>query len=140
VQISLEADLPRIDGDPVQLQQVLLNLLVNGFDAMSDTPVDDRKVMIATKSNGKNTIRVSVRDHGSGIPEPLRERLFAPFFTTKTEGLGMGLAIVRSIIESHGGMIEAENAAGGGALFHFTLSVHAPVSETRVERAALASR
>ncbi len=140
VQISLEADLPRIDGDPVQLQQVLLNLVLNGFDAMSDTPVDLRKVMIATESNGDRTIRVSVRDHGSGIPEPLRERLFAPFFTTKTEGLGMGLAIVRSIIESHGGMIEAENAAGGGALFHFTLSVHAPVSETRVERAALASR
>jgi C4-dicarboxylate-specific signal transduction histidine kinase len=140
VQISLEADLPRIDGDPVQLQQVLLNLVLNGFDAMSDTPVDLRKVMIATESNGDRTIHVSVRDHGSGIPEPLRERLFAPFFTTKTEGLGMGLAIVRSIIESHGGVIEAENASGGGAVFHFTLSAHAPVSETRVERAALSSQ
>ena len=95
MQISLAADLPPIDGDMVQLQQVLLNLVLNGFDAMSDTPVDGRKVMITTKSNGNSTIRVSVRDHGSGIPEPLRERLFAPFFTTKTEGLGMGLAIVQ---------------------------------------------
>ena len=127
VQTSLEADLPPIDGDFVQLQQVLLNLVLNGFDAMSDTPVDLRKVMIATESNGDRTIHVSVRDHGSGIPEPFRERLFAPFFTTKTEGLGMGLAIVRSIIESHGGVIEAENATGGGALFHFTLSAHTPV-------------
>ena len=140
VQISLAPDLPPIDGDMVQLQQVLLNLVLNGFDAMSDTPVDSRKVMIATRSNGNSTIEVSVRDHGSGIPEPLGERLFTPFFTTKTEGLGMGLAIVRSIIESHGGMIEAENATGGGALFHFTLSAHAPGSETRVEREALSSR
>lgn len=128
VQTSLAANLPPIDGDPVQLKQVLLNLVINGFDAMNETPVRDRKVLITTASNGNGAVKVDVRDHGTGIPESARERLFAPFFTTKAEGLGMGLAIVRSIIESHDGTIEAENATDGGALFHITLSTHAPLA------------
>ena len=126
VQTSLAANLPPIDGDPVQLKQVLLNLVINGFDAMNETPVRDRKVLITTASNGNGAVKLDVRDHGTGIPDSARERLFAPFFTTKAEGLGMGLAIVRSIIESHDGTIEAENAKDGGALFHVTLSTHAP--------------
>ena len=110
-----------IDGDPVQLQQVLLNLVINAFDAMRDTPPSRRKVLIATQSNGDGTVRTSVRDYGVGISEDMRDRLFDPFFSTKTEGLGMGLAIVRSIVESHGGTITAENADGGGARFEFVL-------------------
>ena len=121
----LEPDLPSIEGDPIQLQQVLLNLLINAFDAMRDTPLSRRKVVIVTERNGDGTIRTSVRDYGVGIPEEARERLFDHFFTTKAEGLGMGLAIVRSIIESHAGTIAGENVEDGGARFHFTLPASA---------------
>ncbi len=117
----LEPNLPPIEADPIQLQQVLLNLVINAFDAMHDTPTPQRKVVIATERSGDGTIRASVRDYGVGIPEETRERVFEQFFTTKAKGLGMGLAIVRSIVESHGGTIAAENADGGGARFYFTL-------------------
>jgi PAS domain S-box-containing protein len=121
VEMSLARNLPAIDGDPSQIQQVLINLVRNAFDAMRDTPPSDRKVEIATTYNGDGTICVAVRDYGSGIPEATLERLFEQFFTTKEEGLGMGLAIVRSIVEAHGGSIAAENADGGGARFRFRL-------------------
>ena len=121
VEMSLAQNLPAIEGDPSQIQQVLINLVRNAFDAMRDTPPSDRKVEIATNYNGDGTICVAVRDYGSGIPEPTLERLFEQFFTTKEEGLGMGLAIVRSIVEAHGGSIAAENADGGGARFRFRL-------------------
>lgn len=121
VETSLDASLRAIEGDPVQLQQVLLNLVINAFDAMRDTPVSRRKVVIATQSNNDSTVRTSVRDYGVGISEEMRDRVFDPFFTTKSEGLGMGLAIVRSIVESHGGTITIENADGGGARFGFVL-------------------
>jgi PAS domain S-box-containing protein len=121
VETSLDASLRAIEGDPVQLQQVLLNLVINAFDAMQDTPVPRRKVVIATQSNSDATVRTTVRDYGAGISEEMQDRVFDPFFTTKTEGLGMGLAIVRSIVESHGGTITIENADGGGARFGFVL-------------------
>jgi two-component system sensor kinase FixL len=121
LETSLDANLPAIDGDPIQLQQVLLNLVINAFDAMQDTIPSRRKVLIATQSNGDGTVRTTVRDHGIGISEEMRERLFDPFFSTKGEGLGMGLAIVRSIVEAHGGTITAENADDGGARFQFIL-------------------
>jgi len=121
VEMSLARNLPAIDGDPSQIQQVLINLVRNAFDAMRDTPTSGRKVEIATTYNGDGTICVAVRDYGSGIPEATLERLFEQFFTTKEEGLGMGLAIVRSIVEAHGGSIAAENADGGGARFRFRL-------------------
>jgi PAS domain S-box-containing protein len=124
LETSLDPNLPAIDGDPVQLQQVVLNLAINAFDAMRDTPASKRKVLIATQSNGDGTVRTSVRDYGVGVPEEMQDRLFDPFFSTKTEGLGMGLAIVRSIVESHGGTITAENAAGGGTRFEFILPVN----------------
>jgi len=124
VETSLGTNIPAIDADSVQLQQVLLNLVINAFDAMRDTPPDRRKVLIATHSNGDGTVRTSVRDHGAGISEEMRDRLFDPFFSTKTEGLGMGLAIVRSIVEAHGGAIAAENANDGGARFEFILPVN----------------
>jgi two-component system, LuxR family, sensor kinase FixL len=124
LETSLDANLRPIDGDPVQLQQVLLNLMINAFDAMRDTPPSLRKVLIATESNGDDSVRATVRDHGVGISEELRERLFDPFFSTKAEGLGMGLAIVRSIVEAHGGTITAENLDGGGARFEFVLPMN----------------
>jgi signal transduction histidine kinase len=116
--------LPAIEGDPVQLQQVLLNLVINAFDAMRGTPPSRRRVFVATQSNGDGTVRTSVRDHGVGISKDDRERRFDPFFSTKTEGLGMGLAIVRSIVEAHGGTIIAENVDDGGARFEFVLPVN----------------
>src|SRR5215813_4466805 len=124
----LDPSLPAIDGDPVQLQQVLLNLAINAFDAMRDTPASKRKVVIATQSNSDGTVRTSVRDYGVGISEDMQDRVFDPFFSTKTEGIGMGLAIVRSIVESHGGTITAENADGGGTRFEFVLPVNSTSS------------
>jgi len=125
VETLLEPNLTAIQADPIQLQQVLLNLVINAFDAMHDTPAPHRKVVIATERNGDSTIRTSVRDYGVGIPEEVRERLFEQFFTTKAKGLGMGLSIVRSIVEAHGGTIVAENAEGRGARFTFILPASA---------------
>src|SRR5215467_8866080 len=128
LETSLDANLPAIDGDPVQLQQVLLNLVINASDAMRNMPPSRRKVLIATQTNGNGTVRTTVRDHGGGISDDMRDRVFDPFFSTKTEGLGMGLAIVRSIVEAHGGTITAENLDDGGAQFEFVLpaSGHSP--------------
>jgi signal transduction histidine kinase len=123
VETSLATDLPLIEGDPVQIQQILVNLVSNALDAMQQTPPDGRKVEISTVSNGDNEVRLSVRDYGTGIRTEVHERLFDRFFTTKEQGLGMGLAIVRSLVESHGGDIQAENVADGGARFYFTLPV-----------------
>ena len=123
VETSLAKDLPPIEGDPVQIQQVLVNLVSNALDAMRQTPTGRRKVEISTAGNGKGEVRLSVRDHGSGIRTEVHDRLFDQFFTTKEHGLGMGLAIVRSIVEAHGGKIHAENVADGGACFYFTLPV-----------------
>ena len=119
----LEPGLPDIEADPVQMRQVLLNLVINAFDAIQDAPVGRRKVLIATERTVTGAIRTSVRDYGNGIPEEVRARVFEQFFTTKPNGLGMGLAIVHTIIKSHDGSIVAENADGGGARFYFTLPV-----------------
>ena len=119
----LDPNLPAIEGDPIQLQQVLINLVINSLDAMRNTPPSRRKVVVTTERNWDDTICTSVRDYGVGIPEEARDRIFDHFFTTKAEGLGMGLGIVRSIVESHGGTVAAENVEGGGARFHFTLPV-----------------
>ena len=124
----LDPDLPTVEGDSVQLQQVLLNLIINGFDAMRDMPVNHRKVVIATERNSDGAICASVRDYGVGIPAEALERVFEQFFTTKPKGLGIGLAIVRSIVQSHGGTIVAENVDGGGARFYFTLPASAKTS------------
>jgi two-component system sensor kinase FixL len=121
----LEPNLPAIEADPIQLQQVLINLVINAFDAMRNTPPSRRKVVISTERKSEGAICTSVRDYGLGIPEEARDRIFDHFFTTKAEGLGMGLGIVRSIVELHAGTVAAENVAGGGARFHFTLPASA---------------
>jgi signal transduction histidine kinase len=126
IQTSLAKDLPPIEGDRVQIQQVLVNLVSNALDAVRQTPTDQRKVEIRTAANDEGEVRLTVRDHGIGIPTEVHDRLFDQFVTTKEHGLGMGLAIVRSIVEAHGGKIDAENVADGGASFHFTLPVTKP--------------
>lgn len=119
---ALESDLPMITADPVQIQQVLINLLGNALDAMHETPLGQREVRVATSRNGDNTVCISVRDRGGGIAPEISKQVFDQFFTTKEKGLGMGLSIVRSIVEAHGGKIEAEND-GDGARFSFTLPI-----------------
>jgi PAS domain S-box-containing protein len=119
---SLARDLPMVTADPIQIQQVLVNLLSNALDAMHETPLEQREMQVATTRNGDGTICVSVRDRGGGIAPEIRKQLFDQFFTTKEKGLGMGLSIVRSIVEAHGGKVEAEND-DGGARFSFTLPI-----------------
>jgi PAS domain S-box-containing protein len=119
--LELAADLPRIRGDRVQLQQVLLNLIINGIDAMKDSPTENRRLLVRTSPADGREVRVEVRDDGAGIPEEVMPRLFEPFFSTKREGMGMGLSIVRSIVSNHGGRIWASNNVSRGATFTLAL-------------------
>ena len=116
--ITLEA-LP-ILGDRIQLQQVILNLVVNGIDAMKNTPSENRIITIRT-SRVENFAELSVSDRGPGIPEDKLEEVFEPFFTSKAEGMGMGLSIARTIIDAHHGQIWAKNRIHGGASFRIKL-------------------
>jgi signal transduction histidine kinase len=103
-------------GDHIQLQQVILNLVVNGIDAMKNTPGEERIVGIRT-SRVENFAELSVSDRGPGVPEDSLKKIFEPFFTSKAEGMGMGLSIARTIVEAHHGRISAENRRDGGAIF-----------------------
>jgi two-component system sensor kinase FixL len=115
--------LPLVEANQVQLQQVLLNLVVNAFEAMRETPAAERRVIIRSERDSNGRVRVSVRDFGAGLPTEEPRRIFERFFSTKREGMGMGLAIARSIIASHGGELDAANAQDGGACVHFSLPV-----------------
>jgi two-component system, LuxR family, sensor kinase FixL len=118
---QLDPDIPLVLADGVQLQQVVLNLIVNACEAMSGAPADDRRLTIGTTPiEGGRGIECFVADRGRGIPADQLERIFQPFVTTKKHGLGLGLAICRSIIEAHGGRLWAESAEGGGSVFRFT--------------------
>jgi PAS domain S-box-containing protein len=121
VRTKLDDHLPQIEGAPVQIQQVLLNLIMNALDAIEPMPPTARRIIISTRSDNGEAAEVRVRDFGSGLPKDGADKVFDHFFSTKRDGMGMGLTIVRSIIETHGGTITAENAPGGGALFFFRL-------------------
>lgn len=121
VTLYLDPALPQIRGDRTQLQQVLVNLIMNAEQAMAEAP--RREIAVATRNTGR-TIEVAVRDSGHGIAPESLDRLFRTFFSTKVEGMGMGLPICRSIIEAHGGTIAATNNDSGGATFSFALPVH----------------
>jgi PAS domain S-box-containing protein len=123
VSLDLSGDLPHIHGDKIQLQQVLLNLLLNAFDSMKNCPFEDKKVLVRGAANGAGMIEVSVSDRGTGLTPDKLDKLFQPFYTTKPDGLGMGLSISRSIIEAHGGRLSAENNSDRGATFSFVLPV-----------------
>jgi signal transduction histidine kinase/ligand-binding sensor domain-containing protein len=110
-----------VKADQVQIQQVLLNLVMNGCDAMRGNPPEENQLRIETTRNGDRMMRVSVRDRGSGIPPEMLQRIFEPFVSTKEHGLGMGLAICQAIVQAHGGQLWAENNPDRGATFHFTL-------------------
>ncbi|MBV8275736.1 MAG: PAS domain S-box protein, partial [Verrucomicrobia bacterium] len=118
---ELDPKLPAVSANPVLVQQVLLNIVINAFDAMRQTPSAERRVIIRSERQSDGKASISVRDFGTGLPAENPERIFEPFFSTKRDGLGMGLSIARSIISSHGGELSATNAEGGGTLVHFSL-------------------
>jgi len=121
ISTDLSPELKMIRGDRVQLQQVILNLILNSAAAMRDSPRAQRKIIVRTAMPDHRTVKASVTDFGTGIDENNIEPLFEPFYTTKPEGLGMGLSISQTIIKDHGGTMEASNNPEGGATFAFTL-------------------
>jgi signal transduction histidine kinase len=127
-QIALEANLPTgpcvVGGDQVLLQQVLVNLIMNGIEAMAATPPGRRRITVRCEARDDHAV-ISVRDAGTGLPTTIDGQLFEPFVTTKTNGMGIGLTIARSIVEAHRGSLAAHNNPDGGATFTMTL----PLSE-----------
>ena len=121
VDVVFDPYLPLVLGDRIQLQQVVLNLVVNACEAMSTLDVHKRRITITARFEGSSCeVMCAIRDRGGGVASEDMERIFQPFVTTKTQGLGMGLAICRSIIEAHGGKLWAENSPDGGAVFTFS--------------------
>ena len=118
---DFDSRLPDVEAAPVQIQQVLLNLIINALDAVEALPPAERRIIISTRSLKGESAEVSVRDFGTGLPADGREKVFDHFFSTKAEGMGMGLTIARSIVEAHAGTLGAESAEGGGARFFFHL-------------------
>ena len=125
VTAEVDSDTGQVWGDSVEILQVLLNIAINSFEAMTAVPSDARRLVIHAGCDGNGDILVSMRDSGPGFPSGMVEQLFEPFFSTKAEGTGMGLAIARSIVEAHGGTLSGENCDDGGACF----TVHLPRSK-----------
>jgi PAS domain S-box-containing protein len=121
--VAVPGDLPPVRGDRVQLQQVLLNLIINGMDALDEANREDRLVCVFASLDGAQTVEIAVSDTGRGIPADKLAHIFDPFFTTKQSGMGMGLSISRTIIEAHGGRLWSENNNDRGATFRFTLPI-----------------
>lgn len=126
--LSLAGDLPPVPADRVQIEQVVLNLVKNALDAMAETvpgAAEDagRKVTVSSARDGEGRVEVAVADHGHGLSEEARSRLFDPYFTTKAGGMGLGLSICRSIVETHGGHLRATDNPGGGVVMRFVLPV-----------------
>ena len=128
---EMDNSLPQIEAVPVQIQQVLLNLIKNALDAVEALPAGERRITITTRSINGSMVEVSVRDFGPGLPKDRADKVFDHFFSTKQTGMGMGLTIVRSIIETHGGKISAENAPDRGARFFFQLPAARNISQTQ---------
>jgi two-component system sensor kinase FixL len=124
LELELDPDLPLVRGDHVQLQQVLLNLMLNGFEAMTAVAPEHRRLEVRTQQVRAHMVEVAVHDGGGGLDEGKLEQIFEPFYTTKPTGMGMGLAICRSILEVHGGRLWAANNPDRGATFCFTLPVN----------------
>jgi signal transduction histidine kinase len=121
VETDLDQDLAPVAGDRVQLQQLIFNLLLNGIEAMDSVADRPKKLFVCSKRASPETVLVEVRDSGTGLKDP--DRIFEAFFTTKENGMGMGLAICRSIIDAHHGRLWAASAEGSGTTFSFSLPV-----------------
>jgi signal transduction histidine kinase len=114
-------------GDRVQLQQVMLNLVMNAIEAMSNVSEQARQIVITTRNVDEDHVQVTVQDSGTGLDSNKMGRIFDAFYTTKSDGMGMGLSISRSILQSHGGRLWATSNDGPGATLHFTLPKYQPV-------------
>lgn len=123
IRTEMAADVPRVKGDRVQLQQVVLNLLMNAIDAARDNAAGRGEIVVRSGREDAGSVRVSVEDDGPGFPPALEEKIFEPFFTTKPQGIGMGLSISRSIVESHKGRLSAVSKPAGGAIVTVILPV-----------------
>jgi signal transduction histidine kinase len=123
LRVDLAEDLPKVVGDRVQLQQVVLNLLLNAIQAMAHVP-ESRRELLVKSSREESAILFSVHDTGPGILPEISDKLFDPFYTTKPDGMGMGLSICRSILAGHGGNISASSEPGAGTTFEFTIPVN----------------
>jgi len=122
--LHLDPVLPTVLADRVQMQQVVLNLLMNACEAMVTTPLPRRQVMLTTRFlPASEAVEITVQDSGTGIAPGDTERIFQPFVTTKAHGLGLGLAICRSVAEAHHGVLWGENAPEGGAIFHIKIPI-----------------
>ncbi len=121
--MNLNSDLPLVLGDRIQLQQVILNLVMNGIEAMNTVTDPPREMIIRSSPHASDKILVGVHDTGIGIDSENLAKIFDTFYTTKSQGMGMGLAISRSIIENHGGRLWAAPNDGPGATFQFTLDI-----------------
>src|SRR5260370_496930 len=121
---DLATRLPPVLGDRVQLQQVVLNLMMNGIEAMSSVQDRPRDLVIRTQEGKDDQVVVTVQDSGTGLDPKITEQMFDAFYTTKGEGMGMGLSISRSIVQDHGGRLWAATNEGPGATFQFTLATH----------------
>ena len=122
-EMQLADGLPRISGDRVQLQQVILNLIMNAIEAMSGVEEGSRELLISTVEAESEGVLVAVSDSGPGLPQASLARIFEPFYTTKSSGLGMGLSICRSIVEAHGGRLWATPNEPRGAVFSMMLPI-----------------
>ena len=123
LKFELDKNISYVNGDRIQLQQVVLNLIINSSEALMDVEQQSSSIVVRTNQNGKDNVTVSVTDNGPGIDDTVMSSLFEPFYTTKTEGLGMGLAISRTIIDGHRGRFWAENNHDSGATFYFTIPI-----------------
>ncbi len=121
IDLLLDKHIPPVMAQPIQIDQVVTNLIQNAIDAMDEQPADQRKLSVATSISSDHTIITHFSDSGGGIPEPIRQTLFDPFITTKREGMGMGLSICKSIIELHNGSLYLESTSNSGSTFCFTL-------------------
>jgi PAS domain S-box-containing protein len=126
IRVDIPADLPPVFADRIMIEQVVLNLVKNGIEAMHQTPADERVLALAARLDG-SAVEVAVADRGCGLTDEQVERLFTPFFTTKAEGMGMGLNICRSIVEYHDGRLWVQANPGSGSVFRFTLPTHSPL-------------
>jgi len=124
--LELAPDLPKLMGDRVQLQQVVLNLMMNGIDAIAAADKSTKELLVGSWKQGEEEIGVRVEDTGVGLDPENAEKIFDPFFTTKPHGIGMGLSISRTIVESHEGKLWATTRPAGGTIFQFTIPVQSP--------------
>ncbi|WP_308296431.1 ATP-binding protein [Rhizobacter sp. J219] len=146
IELDLPTPLPRVECDRTMLEQVLLNLTRNGIQAMeTTTPLPKRELLIRVRQSHERWVSFSVIDRGRGVPPDVAQRLFTPFFTTRAEGMGLGLSLCRTVIEQHGGVLDFQNLPPpegglhdtGGAEFRFTLPA-APVGQSAARASAQA--